>query len=407
MKGTRFLRSIRLTNFLSYGETGAEIELEPLNVLIGPNGSGKSNLIEAVGLLHAAPKDLSDPIRKGGGVREWLWKGGEASDAARIEAVASYPDGIMPLRYKLAFDEVGQNCEIVDEVVENQEPTSPKEEDVYFFYRYQNGHPVLNVRQEIQEKAGTDKGRRRRSLQHEEVTAGQSVLSQRKDPDQYPEITYLGNQFSAIRIFREWNLGRNTEPRKPQPADLAGDFLSADAANLGLVVSDLVHRGGGIRQVLVEKLTEFYPRVTDITTKTQGGTVQLFLHEEGLRSPVPATRLSDGTLRFLCLLTILCHPEPPPLVCIEEPELDLHPDILPLVAEMFVEASERMQLIVTTHSDLLVSALTDVCEAVVICERDNNGTQLRRLDSEALQDWIEDYTVGELWQMGELGGTRW
>lgn len=406
MEGKRFLKSIQLTNFLSYGGNSTEIELEPLNVLIGPNGSGKSNLLEAVGLLQAAPKDLTEPIRKGGGVREWLWKGGEASDVARIEAVVSYPDGIMPLRYQLAFDATGQKMEIVDEVVENEKRTSSEEDDVYFFYRYQDGHPVLNVRQEIDEKAGTEEGRRRRTLERQDVIGRQSVLSQRKDPDQYPELTYLVSQFANIRIFREWNLGRYTQPRMPQPADLAGDFLSEDAANLGHVINDLEHRAG-IKQFLVDKLSEFYPRVTDVTTRIQGGTVQLFVHEESLRSPIPATRLSDGTLRFLCLLTILCHPEPPPLVCIEEPELDLHPDILPLVAEMFVEASQRMQLIVTTHSDLLVSALTDVCESVVVCERNNDGTQLQRLDSDALQDWIEDYTVGELWQMGELGGTRW
>ena len=74
MEGARFLRSIRLENILSFGP-GVEFPLEPLNVLIGPNASGKSNLIEALSLLAAAPRDLQAPIRAGGGVREWLWKG--------------------------------------------------------------------------------------------------------------------------------------------------------------------------------------------------------------------------------------------------------------------------------------------------------------------------------------------
>jgi predicted ATPase len=87
--------------------------------------------------------------------------------------------------------------------------------------------------------------------------------------------------------------------------------------------------------------------------------VQIFFHEEGLHSPIPATRLSDGTLRFLAMAALLLMPAPPPLICIEEPELGLHPDALSLVAELLVSASARTQLIVTTHSDALVSALTE------------------------------------------------
>ena len=120
------------------------------------------------------------------------------------------------------------------------------------------------------------------------------------------------------------------------------------------------------------------------------------------------TRLSDGTLHFICLLTILCHPNPPSLVCIEEPELGLHPDVIPEVAETLIEASKRTQLIVTTHSDMLVSALTEVPDAVLICEKEfDNGTQIRRLDAKRLKKWLKDYSLGELWTMGELGGNRW
>ena len=124
----------------------------------------------------------------------------------------------------------------------------------------------------------------------------------------------------------------------------------------------------------------------------------------GLREAIPATRLSDGTLRFLSLLTILCHPTPPPLVCIEDPELGLHPDVLPIVAELMIDASQRTQLIVTTHSDILVSALSSVPECIIVCEKDDRGTRLRRLEPVRLQEWLEKYSLGELWRMGETGG---
>ena len=133
----------------------------------------------------------------------------------------------------------------------------------------------------------------------------------------------------------------------------------------------------------------------------------MFVGEKGLREPVPATHLSDGTLRYLCLLTILCHPNPPPLICIEEPELGMHPDIIPTIAEMLVEASTRTQLIVTTHSDTLIDALNDTPESVVVCEKDENGTSMKRLDKKELAKWLEKYTLGQLWREGEIGGNRW
>jgi predicted ATPase len=95
-------------------------------------------------------------------------------------------------------------------------------------------------------------------------------------------------------------------------------------------------------------------------------------------------------------------------MCIEEPEVGLHPDALPLVAEALKEASESMQLIVTTHSDALIDALTDRPDAVLVCERDfDNGTQMKRLSRGDLKEWLEHYTLGQLWRKGEIGGGRW
>ena len=114
-----------------------------------------------------------------------------------------------------------------------------------------------------------------------------------------------------------------------------------------------------------------------------------------------------GALRYLCLLAVLLHPEPPKVVCIDEPELGLHPDIIPVVGKLLIEASKRSQIFVTTHSDILVDSLSDVPEAVVVCEKVDGATQLRRLDGETLKPWLEKYRLGELWTSGAIGGNRW
>ena len=409
MEGKRFIQSLEMQNFLSFGSEGAKIDLQPLNVLIGPNASGKSNVLEAFELLRAAPGDLTLPIREGGGIAEWLWKGADRPPVARIEVTVDHPRGAVPeiaLLYALSVTMVAQRMELADEAVENDRPLAGKS-DVEFFYRYQRGRPVLNVAADGGDGPGSPRERVERHLRREDLIPDQSVLSQRKDPDRYPELTYLGRQFARISLYREWNLGRLTELRKPQKTDLPRDFLLENAANLALVMNALQNQHSGIYGAIVEKLRAFYPEAENLTTNVDGGTVQLFVHEKGLRQPIPATRLSDGTLRYLSLLAILCHPEPPPLVCIEEPELGLHPDILPTIAELLIDASQRTQLIVTTHSEALVSALSEVPEAVLVCEHSDSGTELRRLEREPLKEWLERYSLGELWRMGEIGGTRW
>jgi len=400
----KLLRSLKLRNFLSFGPNSKEIPLESLNVLIGPNASGKSNLIEAVDFLRNSCRDLTSPIRGGGGIEEWLWKGSSAIPTAEIDTTIFYPAGLMPLRHNISFTMAGQRFQLVDEAVENERAEAQNLTDVRFYYRYRSGHPVISAYPDQMENGSPN--RTERKLRREDIALDQSILSQRKEPDLYPEITYLGNQYEKLKIYRDWNLGRYTPPRMPQKADLPEDFLLEDAGNLGLVINHLEHLTG-FRRLFLEKLKQFHEAFEDISVKIHAGTVQVFLHEKGLATPVPATRLSDGTLRYLSLLTILCHPEPPPLVCIEEPELGLHPDILPTMAELLIEASHRMQIIVTTQSDILVDALSDVPEAVLVCDKEDGATVINRLNRDELKNWLQKYSLGEIWRMGEIGGKRW
>jgi len=157
---------------------------------------------------------------------------------------------------------------------------------------------------------------------------------------------------------------------------------------------------------LLRHLKMFHAGAEDILTPIQGGLVDLRIEEEG-GITIPASRLSDGTLRWLSLLTILLHPDPPPLVCIEEPELGLHPDMIQPLAKLILAASERMQLIVTTHSADLIDEMSGVPSAVIVCEKLSGSSVLKRLDPVQLSEWLERYRLGQLWRTGEIGGNRW
>ena len=383
------IQTLRLSGLLSFAPDSAPLDLRDLNVLIGPNGSGKTNLIEAIELLAAMPRDFAATIRDGGGAGEWLWKG-EHRGPAEIDAVLNGAPTGRPLRYRLQFDAVENRVEVTDEAIEEVAPVQgkPPESEVFFYYRFQQGDPVINM-------AGGP------HFRPENLRPDQSVLAQRKDPDLYPEVTWLGERLGAFHTFREWSFGRYVTLRQPQPADLPEDRLLPDSRNLALVLNQIEHDNG--RERLNDLMRRFYPRFERLSTRIFGGTVQFYLHEQGLGAPIPATRLSDGTIRFIALTAALLARDPPPLLCIEEPELGLHPDALPLLGELLVEASARTQLVVTTHSDALVSALTDHVDAVVACERLGDGTVLRRLDPNDLTAWLDDYRLGDLWRMGELG----
>lgn len=387
------IHELTLRGLLSFGPDTAPLSMRPLNVLIGPNGSGKSNLIESIGLLRSAPTKIAAPMRgSGGGVREWIWKGAK-NQRARAEAIIDYPQGAQSLRHVIEFTEIASRFEIVDEAIENQQP-DPGHDDPFFYYRFQAGRPVLSVRDGA-----------RRQLRREDLALDESILSQRKEPQQYPELAYLATVYESVRLYREWSFGRTSLFRGPQAADLPSDRLEDDFSNLGLFLNHLRGRPKA-KSAMIRRLRDLYEGLDDFDVRIKAGTVEVFLTEHDF--VIPASRLSDGTLRYLCLLAILCDPEPPALVCIEEPELGLHPDIIPKIADLLLAASERTQLVVTTHSDILVDAMTEQPEAVVVVEKHNGQTETRRLeDSDELQQWLKKYRLGQLWIRGDVGGTRW
>ena len=391
-----FLRNITARNVLSFGPEGMSLDLQPLNVLIGPNGSGKSNLLEVISLLQAAPRELERPLREGGGVRNWIWQG-QRQEPATVSASVRFPNEESPLEYppsdvrhtlKISefFMPIVQSERIETETFNSQ-----------VIYRYDSADadtPVLKSYGESDEMRLNSEGFNRR----------ESILSQLKNPFGFLELLDLGEFYEGIRLYREWEFGRRAIIRQPMRSDVRPSPLAEDFSNLGMFLNRL-RQYPATKATFFEKLSDIYDGVTDFELNFEGGTVQVFFTEGNFA--IPASRLSDGSLRYLCLLAILLDPEPPPLIGIEEPEMGLHPDLMPNLANLLVDASSRCQLVVTTHSDALIDALTERPECVVVCEKHDGQTEMRRLDRADLEPWLEKYRLGQLWTAGEFGGVRW
>jgi predicted ATPase len=382
------LKKLTLHNLLSFGPDPVGLEMRPVNVLIGPNGSGKSNLIDAISLLQAMPTDIMVPIREGGGIQEWLYKGVE-KPVAKLEATVEEESEQRPLCHHVSFVDRGYRAEIVEERVEGgHRKLTP---DPFCFYHFKNG--------EVLEHSW---GQATLVIQGQ-VQTSQSALAQSTVPHG-AAIAFLRDKYRQIRIYRDWTVGRSSPARKASRADDWNGYVMPDGRNLGMIISRFRSDGALMRRI-IEIINDLIPGVVDIDILAVEGYVPYHFKEGAFR--IPASRLSDGTLRFLTLVLALLDPEPPPLMCIEEPELGLHPDMIVTVTDLLREASERTQLVITTHSTLLVDAFSDDPEAVVVCERADKGTTMRRLEKPKLEKWLKEYSLGRLWEDNEIGGNRW
>ena len=396
------INSLHLKNILSFKDT--KLDLQPLNVLIGANGSGKSNLIDVIALLQAVPNDLAGFLRRNGPTGDWIWDGAGRPEAFfdPVEITANLGTPTSSAKYELQIAVDNDRVESLTEKLGFPHTESDGKEFVSPVFRASRGDvrlwsaPPISITAERNSKST-----------QVEIAPDKSVLSEIRHSTEYPAITVIARDLSAMKIYRGWEVGRNSAVRHPQRTDGDPNFLEEDFSNLALVVNDLLSRK--IEPSLNDYLKRFYESYESLHTRIFGNTVELIVNETGMTGALPASRLSDGTIRFIALLAILCHPNPPPLICIEEPEIAMHPDSQDLVVEMLHNASERTQLIVTTHSPWLIDRLSAKPEQVVVCERDRHpadGTQFKRFTRKDLKDWLEDQPLGEVWMAGAMGGVH-
>ncbi|MES2708768.1 MAG: AAA family ATPase [Verrucomicrobiota bacterium] len=414
------IKNIKVSGLLSFGPKGIDLPMRKLNVLIGPNGSGKSNLLEVINLFRAAATGLARPVKDAGGIREWLWKSGGKDrsvpgGAAALAMVVANPAGSFAsdIRHSLSIEANGELFELTGEEVAYA-AARDGEDEPYWFYHFEGGLARLHEGQITGDYGeGTEVELFQDMTSTREIPRGQlnpveSILSQDRSPfaasRRYKIFEFLRKSYDSIQLHRDWCFGPQAGVRLSPRPDGRTDSLGRSGENLALMVASLP---ASAERRIIEELRTLYSDIEAIRARpVAGGSLQLFLTETG-GVEISASRLSDGTLRYLSLLIILLAPNPAPVIVIEEPELGLHPDVIPQLARLLVEASERTQLVITTHSRMLIDALGDDPESVVVCEKHEGESVFERLDAERLKDWLEKYSLGDLWSKGELGGNRW
>ncbi|MCX6379745.1 MAG: AAA family ATPase [Armatimonadetes bacterium] len=389
-----YIEKLKLTNFLSYEDI--EVKLGSLNILIGVNGSGKSNFLQAFNLLHALPNNFWSFFNSNGRTEDWIYNGDGGDCNVTVEATFNRNASNSPFRHNIEFGVSNSRTEIYNEIIEwiPDEPT----DRVTTLYDYKYGSPVI-----YSERLG-----KLETILREDVSPQSSILTQRKDPQNYTMLAVVSSLYNGyVHLDTQFGLSENL--RRPQRADAQNEnALDPDARNLSIILNHLDTFNPETFSKIENTLKRILPRTRAIKIVSSVGMITALLREEIAGTPrqIPIQRISDGTLRFLCLLVILLAPNPPPLICIEEPEIGMHPEMLLVIAELLKEASQRTQIIVTTHSDILLSAFTDTPEAILVCEHDGAKSSITRLDADSLSHWLEEYTLGDLWLRNVFGGMR-
>ena len=342
------IREIHVTGYRSV--RSLRLHLSQINVLTGANATGKTNLYNSVFLLaKAAAGGFAQVIAEEGGMPSVLWAGARKSrsmGAIRMEGVRmSLGIKTDTFSYELLCGLPKQSSgeksafsldpEVKEERVWMDAPHGLK---VTFFERSPKGAWILDNDERLADYSG-------------ELLPTESVLSQLREPHLYPELSSLRTEMSRWRFYHHFRTDAESPLRHPQ-VGVRTPVLAHDGRDLAAALQTINEVGQS--QDLHEAIRQAFPGASlEIEHDEDNGMFAVLLRMPGLRRPLRARELSDGTLRYLCLLAALLSPHPPSLLALNEPETSLHPDLLEPLAKQLVHAAKYSQLWVVTHSQRL------------------------------------------------------
>ena len=321
------IQYIRIQNFRSVKDIA--LELGPLNIVFGPNGCGKSNIYNAIHLLTAAAEGrLSGFISEEGGLENMMWSGERSpldrhprrlqiacrTDSFDYELQIGFPE---KLPYPTQF--------MLDPIV--------KEENIWL--AGYSRRPSSRVLQRKNQAAFLVDVTGEKSTFTESIYENESVFGQLGEPHRFPEVSRVRETLRRWRFYHEFAIGRHSPLRQPA-VGYRSPVLDSDGQNLAAAFQTIVEIGA--EEILHEILADAFPGC-QFYCENEHSRFALKMRREGIRRPLLAAEMSDGTLRFLCLAVALLSPRPPAFLAINEPENSLHRDMLPALARLIIEAS--------------------------------------------------------------------
>jgi len=375
-----------------------ELNLKSLNVIIGANGSGKTSFLEVFALLAAsASGGLQETISDLGGVDGNLTNlhatGAGKSQFMSFELAMPVP-GDAPIEYDIALSQFGVGYAINNEsLTQQRDPTPPP-------FKHIESH---NGDVRYYEERTLESGEKRRGLfrPNWEYDAAESALSQ--VPKLFREPEDFRKRLASSTHYHVLDVGTRAPVRLPQPmrdAKLPGPDGEDIVSCLYTMRETDPDRFEAVEDTLRAGFRTFerlnFPPVA-------AGTLAMTWKDKSSQHPFYMHQLSEGTLRFLWLVTLLQSPGLTAVTLIDEPEVSLHPELLSLLADLMREASQRTQLIVATHADRLIRFLQP-SEVVTIDIEESGAARMSRAEELDLEQWLDEYTLDEVWRLGRMGG---
>lgn len=361
------------------------IDMRPMMVMIGANGSGKTSFMDALSLLASSAEGrLNRHLGELGGASEAITRGRQ--EDMTFSADMEVPDH-EPLKYSLSIAVQGVAYSMSQESLTQARLGFPQ--------------PFKHIESAYREIVYFDTEASRLHRPNWEFNYLESSLSQ--VPKLFREAEESRRTLSAVTQYHVLDVGPRAPIKLPQqlrPVDLPGE----NGENLVPFLFNLRETNPDKFEAIEDTLRVAYPGFDSLSFPiAAAGMISMTWKDTAFQSPIYIHQLSEGTLRFLWLVSLLQSPGLTTITMIDEPEVSLHPELLAILAELMREASRRTQVIVATHSDRLVRFL-EPREVVVMDVGQDGGTSMTWADTLDLDRWLADYSLDEVWQMGRMGG---
>ncbi len=371
------------------------LDLDRLNLFIGPNATGKSSLIELFGLLRDAASGFLALGLKGRGGYLSVRSAMPGVDSVHVSLDLAVPQDTEQRvwRYVIELSQFGA------EALVQEERLGRISGDRGLFGADVPATPLLDRRQNLASFVNETTGQADSAIELKE--AGELAISQVKQPLHYPGAYVTSTLLSWIQVYDPIYSPRFSAYKLPRVAtsDLV---LYQDGSNLANVLSTRLSDDGFQADFdhYVKLVFPDFRRVHFKPDATGEGRILFSWHSEYANRPLYLWELSDGQYKYLCLLAILLRPPPNVVICLDEPEVGLHPRMLGILSDLIRSAADSAQVIVTTHSPNLVSHFR--AEEIIVAESQQGRSTFEKLSQRDLSDWLAEFSLGELMSMGEL-----